>query len=177
MIQPNIAPEETLAAMELDDEVALEAVRVVGYPKFLFDYRADLERKFISDREVELSVTVDALTGGRFRNDIYPDLESRTIARNALLAPQLDRDAAADKARSVMRRYISFHFSTFVMVSNLPPMEITREDLVFNLYWLVPSWTEGEQTREVAIVDSVSGDVIEEDVELGAVKEQLVSGE
>lgn len=175
MIEPNISPEETLVAMELDDEVDLEAVRVVGYPKFLFDYHVDLERKFISDREVELSITVDALTGGRFRNDVYPDLETRSIARNALLAPQLDRDAAAEKARSVMRRYISFHFSTFVMVSNLPPMEITREDFVFSLYWLVPTWTEDGRTREVAIVDSVSGDIVEEDVELDAVKEQLVS--
>jgi hypothetical protein len=175
VIAPNIAPDETLVALELEDGIDLDAVRVVGYPKYLFDYHAELERKFISDREVELSITVDALTGGRLRNDVYPDLETRTIAHNALLQPRLDRDAAAEKARSVMRRYISFHFSTFVMVSNLPPMEITREDFVFTLYWLVPTGETVANTREVTIVDSVSGDVVEENVELDAVEEQLVS--
>jgi len=175
VILPNVTPADAAAGVEAVEAVPPESVRVLGYPKYLIEHEALLERKFISNRELTLSVTVDALTGGRFRNDTYPDLEARTIPFSGLLEPRINRETAVEKARSVMRRYISFHFSTFVMVSNLPPMDVTREDLVFNLYWLVPTGESAAGVPEVTIVDSVTQDIVEREVTLAEVSEERMA--
>ncbi|PSP84303.1 hypothetical protein BRC83_05360 [Halobacteriales archaeon QS_1_68_17] len=175
VIAPNLSLEQALAKVDPNRPVSPDEIRVVGYPKYLFGYDVTLERKFISDREVSLSVTVDALTGGRLRNDTYPDIEQRSLPANALLQPRVDYDTAVDKSRAVIRRYISFHFSTFVMVGNMPDMDVTREDFVFDLYWLVPTGPESAAEPAVTIINSVSGKIIEEDVAPSDVTEEALA--
>jgi hypothetical protein len=174
VIAPNLPPEGAIARAKPPDWVGPDDVRVVGYPKFVFGYEVTLERSFMSNRTVTVSITVDAVTGGRLRNDSYPDIESRTIPKEALVQPRFKREDAIEKAKSVIRRYISFHYPMSVMVRSLPDMEITKEDFAFTLYWLVPTGPD-EDSNVVTIVDAVSGEAIEEDVKLQDVTAEKVA--
>ncbi|MDG5775291.1 hypothetical protein VB773_10400 [Haloarculaceae archaeon H-GB2-1] len=174
VIAPNLPVEGAIVRANAPDWVDQDDVRVIGYPKFVFEYDITLEQAFLSDRTVIQSVTVDAVTGGRLRNDTYPDVESRTIPKEALVQPRFQREGAIEKAKSAIRRYISFHYPTSVLVRSLPDMEISREDFAFTLYWLVPMGS-GPDSETVTIVDAVTGEAIEEDVRLENVTAETVA--
>lgn len=165
VIEPNLPAEAAIRRVEPSGNVTCDDVRVVGYPKFLFDYCCSLHRAFLSDREVPVSITVDAITGGRLRNDVYPALETRTLPNEALLQPRLTRTDAIEKARSVLRKYISFHYPTYMLMSGMPDTEILQENMAFGLYWLVPETADERSSSTVSIVNSISGEVIEERIQ------------
>lgn len=164
-IKPNLTIEEAIERAGVDQETDPKSIRVIGYPKFLFTYETSLSRVLMGDRKTELTVTVDGISGGRLRSDVYPDLEERTLSKTALLNPRFNRDEAAEKARSVIRRYISFHFPSSVLVSSVPDMKVVEEDFVFGLYWIVPTDTDSEPIT-ASILDTISGEVIEKDIHL-----------
>lgn len=166
VIVPNLPVEAAVKRVEPDHNITVNDVRVVGYPKFLFDYQCTLNRMFFSDRDVSISITIDAITGGRLRNDVYPDLETRTFSREALLQPRLVRDDAVEKARSVLRKYFSFHYPTYILMSGMPKTRILQEDLAFGLYWLVPDSVTSQELQNVSIVDSISGDIIANEIQM-----------
>jgi len=169
VVVPNLGLEEAIFRVDPPDWVTSGDVRVVGYPKYIFGYEVTLKRVLISDRTVDLSVTVDAVTGGRNRNDDYPNIERRTLPTNGLIRHQIDREDALEKSRAVVRRHISFHFPTSVLVRNLPDMVVDREDFVYTLYWLIPTGAEGAEPMTVAILDTISGEVVEQGVNVGEV--------
>lgn len=163
VISPNLSNEGAVERVDPDGDVDGDDVHLVGYPKFLFDYCCSLNRMFLSDRKVSLSITVNGITGGRLRNDAYPELETRTISSDALLQPRLTRGDAIEKARSVIRKYLSFHYSTYVLISGMPETEIRREEMAYNLYWIVPE--TAADSSSVSIVDSISGEIIDEGIQ------------
>lgn len=169
VITPNLAVQEALNRVESSNDVSAEDIRVIGYPKFLFDYNCALDRKFLSDRNVSISITIDGITGGRLRNDIYPELEYRSLPKDALLQPRLVRDDAIEKARSLIRKYISFHYPTYIMMSGMPDLEIVQEDLAFGLYWVIPESDDELESVGVSIIDTISGEVIERGVQISEI--------
>lgn len=175
IIEPNLSAAAAIERSGAESAVTTDDVRVVGYPKFLFDYTCSLNRVFLSDREVPVSITVNGITGGKLRNDAYPELKTRTLPNEALLQPRLTRDDAVEKARSVLRKYISFHFPTYILISGMPTAEIQQEDLAYALYWLVPDDIGDTSSLVVSIVDSISGEVIEENVQISQASESIIS--
>jgi hypothetical protein len=173
VVSPNLSVEEAIERVDPKEEFGPETVRVVGHPKYLFDYTIRLERLFLSDRVLDISVTVDALNGGGLRNDVYPDIETRPFPEDAVFEPQLDRDEAEDRARQVVRRHLNIHFATYIMIGKTPDRELLREDFAYVLYWLVrdDDYTTAEQT--VSVVDSVSGRILESKVPLESVTADL----
>lgn len=169
VVVPNLSLEESLVVVEAPEWVTTEDVRAIGYPRYLFEYTVSLERAFLSDRIVDVSVTVDAVTGGKRRNDAYPDIEKEPLSPRGLITDQVDRDTAEDKARAVVRRYISFHYPTWVLVRNLPPMEITKEDFVYTIYWLIPDADEDSDPMTLSILDTISGKTIKTGVQIDEV--------
>lgn len=166
VIVPNLSVQEAIKRAGEGNGISEDSVRVIGYPKYLFDYDCSLDRKLLSDRNVSISITIDAITGGRLRNDVYPDLEDRSLPKEAVLQPRLVRDDAVEKARSLIRKYISFHYPTYVMMSGMPEMEIVREDLAFGLYWLIPESDNETESNRVSVIDTISGEVIESSIKI-----------
>lgn len=164
VIAPNLSIEAAIKRIESDGEISADNVRAIGYPKFLFNYRCSLKRLFLSSREVPVSITIDGITGGRLRSDVYPDLEIQNHSPEALLQPRLTRDDAVEHARSVIRKYISFHYPTYVLMSGMPETEILRENMAYCLYWLVPETTDKADLYTVSIINSISGEVVENNV-------------
>jgi hypothetical protein len=165
VISPNLSVEGAIERVDSDSEFSTDSVRIVGYPKFVLEYQCSLERLFLSDRSVSVSITVNGITGGRLRNDVYPETEGRTVSSDALLRPRLTRDDAAEKSRSVLRKYLSFHYPTYVLMSGMPETEILQEMMVYALYWLVPETERSDGSVAVAIVDSISGEVVERGIQ------------
>ncbi|MEA5387757.1 hypothetical protein VB779_12420 [Haloarculaceae archaeon H-GB11] len=173
VISPNVSIEEAIVTVDPGEEFGPDSVRVVGHPKYLFDYVVRLERLFFSDRVESLSVTIDGINGGGLRNDAYPDIERRRLPEDALFSPQLDRDEAEDKARSVLRRYLNVQFATFIIIGKTPDIELVQEDLAYVLYWLVPDDQYMTATQTVSVVDSVTGRVLESNQPLESVTGEL----
>lgn len=165
VIVPNLSPEAAIERTASSGEISVDTVSTVGYPKFLFDYRCSLDRLLLSDREVPVSITVDGITGGRLRNDVYPELQTQTYPADALLRPRLTRDDAVEHARSVIRKYISFHYPTYILLSGMPETEILRENMAYSLYWLVPETAGNTSPQTVTIINSISGEIVEDNVE------------
>lgn len=165
VVSPNLPVEEAIERVNPDQEISTDNVRIVGLPKFLFDYQCSLERLFLSNRSVSLSITVNGITGGRLRNDAYPEFEERIISTDALLRPRLSREDAVEKSRSALRKYLSFHFPTYILMSGMPETEILQEEMAYTLYWLVPEEEGSDDSGEVSLVDSISGEVVERGVQ------------
>lgn len=166
VVVPNLSLEEALVVVEAPEWVTTDDVRAIGYPRFLFEYTVSLERAFLSDRIVDVSVTIDAVTGGKRRNDTYPNIEEQALPPSGLLTDQIDRDTAEEKARAVVRRYISFHYPTWILLRNLPPMEVTKEDFVYTIYWLIPDAEENTDPMTLSILDTISGKTIKSGVQM-----------
>lgn len=156
IIQPNCSVEQALTQNELSADT--ETIRVLGFPKHLFEFHVEIERKFLENRETTMSVTVDLLTGTNMKNDIYPDLESRSLSSTSLLNPRVDNSVAAEKAHSQVRRRVNSWYKTY----RTPQITIRRDDLVFKLFWLVPSSTN----PTVSLIDTITGEVSARDIEL-----------
>lgn len=171
VIAPNLPAEAAIKRVDSSVEPTSDEIRTVGYPKFLFEYQCSLSRAFLSDREASLSITVDGINCGRLRNDVYPELVTRTLPTDALLQPRLTCQDAAEHARSVLRKYFSFHYPTYMLTTGMPNTEILQEDMAYGLYWLVPTKVEKSEPHTVSVVDSISGEVIEDEVRLSRVIE------
>ena len=170
VIVPNLSLEAAIERVKPSGEISVDDISAIGYPKFLFDYRCSLKRLFLSDREVPVSITVDGITGGRLRNDVYPGLETQTHPADTLLQPRLTRDDAVEHARSVIRKYLSFHYPTYILMSGMPETEILRENMAYGLYWLVPETMSNSGSRTVTIINSISGEVVEDNVETDQIR-------
>ncbi|PSP85410.1 hypothetical protein BRC83_02965 [Halobacteriales archaeon QS_1_68_17] len=173
IIVPNLLPEEAIDRVEPDEDVFPEEVGVVGRPRYLFDYDIRIERFLFEDRLVELSTTIDGLTGGGTRNDVYPDLEERSIPDRSLLETRLDQAEAEEKSRSIVRRHLNVQFAASIIVGNIPDIEVTRDDFAYALYWTVPTGYNKMAERTVTVVDSISGTVVETDVPADGVTAKL----
>lgn len=175
VISPNLSPEGALNRVTSDSDFSVDNIRTLGFPKFVFNYQCSLDRLFLSDRSVSLSITVNGITGGRLRNDVYPETEERVVSPDALLQARLTRDDAVEKSRSVLRKYLSFHYPTYVLMSGMPDTNITEEMMVYALYWLVPETERSDGSVDVSIVDSISGEVAESGVQPGQVGPELLN--
>lgn len=157
VIRPNVSPAEALAAVDPDEPFEPEDVRFVAHPTYLFDYEVTFDRLFLSDRVEQLSITIDGLHGGGRRNDVYPDLEPRSMPADAVLEARVDHEEAVENSRSVVRRHVNRQFSAAIIVGNVPEIELGREDFAYTLYWLVPTeWNPAAETVG-DVVSSISG--------------------
>jgi len=172
VIRPNVAREEAIALVDPAEPFDLPEVKLVGYPVFLFEYEVVLERIIISDKRITLSTTVDAMLGNGYRIDAYPELETHVLPASSVFEPKTDHEEAVEESRSVVRRYITREYATFVLIGKMPDITITRDDLAFNLYWLVPDRWDAAGETVGSIVNAVSGEVINEDVKLAALSER-----
>lgn len=161
VIRPNGSVESALTENELPAES--EAVRVLGFPKYLAEFDVEIERKMLQNRETGTSVTVDLLTGTCGANDIYPDLQTRTLSSTSLLNPRLERETAAEKAHTFVRRRINRKYKSFTA----PDIEPARTDTVFKLFWVAPASTRDT----VHVIDTITDELVAEDVELDALTE------
>ncbi|WP_458210599.1 hypothetical protein [Haladaptatus sp. NG-SE-30] len=155
-IQPNSTVEKSLEQNELTAEI--DDVRVLGFPKHLFEFDVEIERKLLENRETTMSVTVDLLTGTSMKNDMYPSLESRSFTATSLLNPRVDRSTAAETAHSIVRRRVNNWYKTY----KTPQITIARDDQVFKLFWVVPSTT----ASTVTLIDTITGEVSAQDIQL-----------
>ncbi|NHN46569.1 hypothetical protein G9464_03015 [Halostella sp. JP-L12] len=130
-------------------------VRVLGFPKHLLAFDVEIERKFLSNREVSLSVTVDALTGVCRKNDVYPDLDTRYLTPTSLLNPRVRAADARETAHTFVRRRINRWYKSFTT----PSIEPTRTQQAFKLFWVVPT---GPDT--VTVVDSITRELTAENI-------------
>lgn len=156
VIQPTESLESALKRNELS--VDPETVRVLGFPKFLFEFDIEIERKIIANRELSMSVTVDLLTGGCRKNDIYPEIQTRTLSATSLLSPQFGRSSAAETAHSFVRRQVNRGYKSF----RAPTIQSIREDKVFKLFWIVPS----SSPDTVHVIDTITNQLTAENIEL-----------
>jgi hypothetical protein len=156
VIRPNGSPESALEETEL--AATADEVRLLGFPKSLFEYDVAIDRRFLADRETSLSVTVDLLTGTCRKNDTYPDLQPRTLSSTSLLNPRLERDTAADTAHTFVRRTITQTYTTFTA----PRIDPVREETVFKLFWVVPA----PSSTTVTVIDTITNRRVAEDVAL-----------
>ncbi|WP_433632733.1 hypothetical protein [Halomicrococcus sp. NG-SE-24] len=162
VIEPNYAVDQALE----DNEFAAdnESVRVLGFPKHLFEFHVEIDRKVLENRETTMSVTVDLLTGTTMKNDVYPTLESRSFSQESLLNPRVDRATAADKAHAQVRRRVNSWYKTF----STPEISISQDNQAFKLFWLVPSLA----STSVTLVDTITGEVTARDVQVDEVTEE-----
>jgi hypothetical protein len=156
IIEPNDAPESVLAQHEL--AVDSDEVRGLGFPKSLFKFDVEIERKLLDNRETEMSVTVDLLTGTCRKNDIYPELQQRILSPTSLLNPRLEGEVAAETAYSFVRRQINQGYKSF----SAPQISTVREDTVFKLFWIVPV----ASSSTVHVIDTITNELVAADVEL-----------
>lgn len=158
VIQPNGTAEAALEQNELSD--GNETVRVLGFPKLLAEFDVEIERRVLANRESTTSVTVDLLTGTVGENDVYPELRTRTVSSTSLLSPHVERETAAETARSFVRRRTSHKYGSLTT----PDIKVTREELVFKLFWVLPASSE-----TVHVIDTITNEVVAEAVELDEV--------
>lgn len=156
IIQPNYDVEQAFERNELPVET--DAVRVLGFPKHLFEFHVEIERNLLENRETIMSATVDLLTGTSMKNDIYPSLEPRSFTSSSLLNPHVDAATAEETAYSTIRRRVNSWYKTY----KTPKITIERDDRVFKLFWVVPSSTEST----VTLIDTISGKVSARDMQL-----------
>lgn len=157
VIKPNSSVGQILDRnnISIDDD----AVKVLGYPKFLYESDIEIERKLFRNRKTTMSVTVDLLTGNCRKNDVYPELASHSLIPASLLNPRLEKENAAETAHSYIRRHVNGWYKTF----KTPRIAPTREDSVFKLFWIIPSST----ASTVDVIDTITGQITIRDVEIG----------
>lgn len=156
VIQPNCSVEQALKRNDLTTDS--ETVRVLGFPKHLFEFHIEIERKLLENRETTMSNTVDLLTGTSMTNDVYPDLESRSFTTTSLLNPRVDESVAAESAHAQVRRRVNSWYKTY----RTPRITIKRDERVFKLFWLVPSTIDST----VTMIDTITGEISARDIEL-----------
>ena len=154
-IQCNCTIEQALERNNLsaDDDT----IRILGLPKYLFEFQVELERPLISNREDTVSITVDLLTGTCRRNDSYPEYTSKELSTSSLLNPRIERKTAVEKARAKVRQRVKRWFSTF----STPNITLAKENQLYKLFWLVPSAC----TSTVTAIDSISGEIAAQGIE------------
>ena len=135
-----------------------DTIRVLGFPKFLSKFDIELERKLFDNRDTTMSVTVDLLKGTCRRNDIYPEIETRSFLSTSLLNPRLKRETAVETAHSFVRRQVNRWYKSYTAPQITPANEAT----VFKLFWIVPV----SSSSTVHVIDTISNQLIAEDVEL-----------
>ncbi|MCD2205112.1 hypothetical protein [Halobacterium sp. KA-6] len=143
-----------------------DAVRVLGFPKQLLEFDIEITRKVLENRTVSMSVTVDLLTGTCRKNDVYPEIESRSLSATSLLNPQLDQEAAADTAYSFVRRKITRKYKSF----STPDIQTLRNETVFKLFWIVPA----SSPENVHVIDTITHQLTAQDVALNEITENTV---
>lgn len=144
-----------------------DAIRILGLPKYLFKFRAEIERPIIANREITISITVDLLTGTSRRTDSYPKHDSKELSSSSLLTPRINREIAIKKARAKARQRVGKWSSVF----GIPAIALTRENLLYKLFWLIPSLT----APTVTAIDSISGEIVAHDIkpdEVSQIKSQ-----
>lgn len=154
VIRPNGTIESTLEQHGLS--AGPDSIRLLGFPKQLFEFDVEIERKFLNNREVTVSVTIDLLTGTCRKNDIYPEIQSRKLSPTSLLHPRVDQETAAETARSFVRRKINRWYKSFTA----PEIQIVRDDLMFKLFWLAPA----SAPNKVHIIDTITNQLTAQDV-------------
>ncbi|MFW5950113.1 MAG: hypothetical protein ACOCR6_02035 [archaeon] len=162
-IQPNYAVEAIRSANEIHREITDDDVRVLGYPKYLAEFDVELRRVFMSNRHVQDSVTIDGISGGGMRNDVFPEIERRDIPKSALLRPRLEESDALASAEDVVRRHVSLHYPQAVLIFGIQELTVVRSVLAYKLFWIVP---DDPAEDSVSIFDTITGDVIEQGVSL-----------
>lgn len=154
VIRPNGSIESALEQHGLS--VDPDSIRLLGFPKQLIEFDVEIERKFLENREVTMSVTVDLLTGTCRKNDIYPEIQSRQLTPTSLLHPSVEREVAAETARSFVRRKINRWYKSFTA----PEIRTVRDDLVFKLFWLAPA----SAPNKVHIIDTITNQLTAQNV-------------
>lgn len=157
IIQPNGSIDSALEQNGLSADG--NTIRVLGFPKYLFEFDVELERKLFNNRETTISVTVDLITGTCRRNDIYPEVETQSLSSTSLLNPRLERETAVKTAHSFVRRQVNRWYKPF----KAPQIRVAREAIVFKLFWIVPT----SSSATVHVIDTISNQLIAEGVELG----------
>lgn len=156
VIRPNGSIESALEQYELSAD--RDTIRVLGFPKHLFKFDVEIDRKMVDNRETTMSVTVDLLTGTCRKNDIYPELQSRSLSSTSLLNPRLERETAAETAHSFVRRKINRWYKSFTA----PEIRCVCEDVVFKLFWIVPA----SSPATVHVIDTITNQLTAEDIRL-----------
>lgn len=154
IIKPNCSVEQALERNGLSADK--DAIRVLGFPKHLYEFDVEIKRRVLENRKITMSTTIDLLTGTSIRNDVYPDLESQSFLPESLLNPRVDESRAAEKAHSQVRRRTNSWYKTF----RTPQITLRKEDQAFKLFWLVPDST----TSTVTILDSITGQITGRDI-------------
>lgn len=162
-IQPNYDVEAIRSANEIHRDISDSDVRVLGYPKYLIEFDVELKRVILSNRHVQDSVTIDGISGGGTRNDVFPDIERRAIPKSALLRPRLEESDALESGEDVVRRHISLHYPQAVLIFGIQELTVVRSELAYKLFWIVP---DDPAENAVSIFDTITGDVIEKGVSL-----------
>ena len=156
VIRPNGSLDAALEQHRL--AVDRETVRVLGFPKHLFEFGIEIDRKMLVNRETAMSVTVDLLTGTCRKNDIYPEVQPRSVSSTSLLNPRLGVDTAAETAYSFVRRQINRRYQSFTT----PDIQTARDETVFKLFWIVPASPPGK----VDVIDTITHQLTAQDVTL-----------
>lgn len=154
VIQPNGSITSTLEQHDLAADP--DAIRVLGFPKHLFEFEIVIERKLIQNRETTISVTVDLVTNTCRKNDIYPKLQRRSLSAPSLLNPRVERESAAETAHSFVRRKINRWYKSF----STPEIRPVRDDVVFKLFWIIPAPT----AETVHVIDTITNQLTARDI-------------
>ncbi|ADB63602.1 hypothetical protein Htur_4842 (plasmid) [Haloterrigena turkmenica DSM 5511] len=162
VICPNGSLDAVLAQHGLSAD--RNTVRVLGFPKHLFEFDIEINRRIFESRDVSMSVTVDLLTATCRKNDVYPEIESRSVSATSLLNPRLDQETAADTAYSFVRRKINRQYNSF----STPHIQILRDETAFKLFWIVPV----SSSENVHVIDTITHQLTAQDVALDSVTEE-----
>ncbi len=154
VIQPNESAESIVEQKGLS--VDQNTIRVLGFPKILLEFDIEFKHKLFGTKNMTMSVTVDLLTGTCRKNDVYPELQTRTLLPASLLNPRFEKDTATETAHSFVRRQISS--KSFVT----PQVSVGREDTVFKLFWVIPA----SSPNTVHLIDTITNQFVAEDIEL-----------
>lgn len=163
VICPNRSLGPVLAQHELSADQ--DTVRLLGFPKHLFEFDIKINRKLFESRDKTMSVTVDRLTGTCRKNDVYPELQPRSLSSTSLLNPRLNQETAADTAYSFVRRKINRQYKSF----STPVIEILRDETVFKLFWIVPA----SSPESVHVIDTITHQLTAQDVALDRITENI----
>lgn len=162
VISPNGSLDAALAEHGLS--AAQDTVRVLGFPKHLFEFDIEINRQLLESKGVSMSVTVDLLTGTCRKNDVYPEIRSRSLSATSLLNPTLDQETATDTAYSFVRRKINRQYKSF----STPDIQTRRDETVFKLFWIVPA----SSPENVYVIDTITHQLTAQDVALDGLTEE-----
>lgn len=154
VIRPNGSIESALEQHSLSGD--RDTTRVLGFPKHLFEFDVEIDRKLVANRETTMSVTVDLVTGTCRRNDIYPEIQHRSLSSTSLLNPRVEKEKAAETAHAFIRRKINRWYNSFTA----PEITSVREDVAFKLFWIVPA----SSPATVHVIDTITNQLTAQDV-------------